>query len=243
MNVPLRSRWKPFAGSDDWQEVEFRHDLNPQATAILLCDVWDIHWCAGANRRGLPIAERLETLVTALRQRGMFVIHAPSDCMQFYQDTPQRARMIAASPVEPPAPREIFEPPLPVDASDGGCDDEPQCRQWSPWTRQHPAITVAPEDGVSDNGREVYNALRERNINHLLIAGVHTNMCVLGRSFAIRQMTRWGVRCTLVRDLTDTMYNPRMAPFVPHEQGTELVIQHIERYWCPTVRSEDLLLS
>jgi hypothetical protein len=66
-------------------------------------------------------------------------------------------------------------------------------------------------------------------------------MCVLARSFAIRQMTRWGVRCTLVRDLTDTMYNPRMAPFVPHEQGTELVIQHIERYWCPTVLSQDLL--
>ena len=71
--------------------------------------------------------------------------------------------------------------------------------------------------------------------------GVHTNMCVLGRSFAIRQMTRWGVNCILVRDLTDTMYNPRMKPYVPHEKGTELVISHIERYWCPSILSRDLL--
>jgi nicotinamidase-related amidase len=241
MKVPLRSRWEPFPGSGEWREVEFRHDLIPAQTALVLCDVWDQHWCASAMRRGEPIAHQIEELASGLRQQGVFIIHAPSDCMQFYQGTPQRERMQSAPPVELPTPREIVEPPLPVDASDGGCDDEPPCPQHWPWTRQHSAITVAPEDGVSDNGQEVYNALQERGINLLLIAGVHTNMCVLARSFAIRQMTRWGVRCTLVRDLTDTMYNPRMAPFVPHEQGTELVIQHIERYWCPTVLSRDLL--
>lgn len=241
MIVPLRSRWRPFAGSEDWQEVVFPHELIFETTAILLCDVWDRHWCAGAMRRGEPIAEQIETLVTALRKEGVFVIHAPSDCMQFYQQTPQRERMLAAPRVEPPTPREIYEPPLPVDASDGGCDDEPTCPQSWAWSRQHPAITLAPEDGVSDNGQEVYNVLQERGIRHLLIAGVHTNMCVLARSFAIRQMSRWGVQCILVRDLTDTMYNPRMKPFVSHEEGTELVVQHIERYWCPTVHSHDLL--
>ncbi|MBT5709898.1 isochorismatase, partial [Candidatus Poribacteria bacterium] len=67
------------------------------------------------------------------------------------------------------------------------------------------------------------------------------NMCVLGRSFGIRQMTRWGIRVALVRDLTDAMYNPAMAPHVSHDEGTELVVQHIEKYWCPTVLSSDLL--
>jgi hypothetical protein len=45
----------------------------------------------------------------------------------------------------------------------------------------------------------------------------------------------------LVRDLTDAMYNPACRPFVPHEAGTELVIEHIEKYWCPSVLSADLL--
>jgi hypothetical protein len=80
-------------------------------------------------------------------------------------------------------------------------------------------------------------------MKNLLIMGVHTNMCVLGRTFAIRQMTRWDVRCVLVRDLTDTMYNPRMRPFVSHDEGTELVIQHVEKYLCPTLTSQDLLTA
>ena len=73
--------------------------------------------------------------------------------------------------------------------------------------------------------------------------GVHTNMCVLNRSFAIKQMTDWGVPCVLVRDLTDAMYNPADEPHVSHEQGTELVIEHIEKYWAPTVSSQELLTA
>jgi type 1 glutamine amidotransferase len=37
------------------------------------------------------------------------------------------------------------------------------------------------------------------------------------------------------------MYNPRCRPFVPHVRGTELIIEHIEKYVCPTITSVDLL--
>lgn len=50
-----------------------------------------------------------------------------------------------------------------------------------------------------------------------------------------------GMRCILVRDLTDAMYSPDHAPHVTHEAGTQLVIQYIERYWRPTTISADLL--
>jgi hypothetical protein len=82
--------------------------------------------------------------------------------------------------------------------------------------------------------------LQQRGIAHLLIAGVHTNMCILNRSFGIKQMVRWGVDVALVRDLTDAMYNPAWSPYVSHEQGTQLVIEYIEKYWCPTLLSQDL---
>ncbi|MBE0697009.1 MAG: hypothetical protein IH586_08800 [Anaerolineaceae bacterium] len=41
----------------------------------------------------------------------------------------------------------------------------------------------------------------------------------------------------LVRDLTDAMYNPAQAPYVSHDEGTRLVIEYIEKFWCPTVLS------
>jgi len=52
---------------------------------------------------------------------------------------------------------------------------------------------------------------------------------------------KWGVNCILVRDLTDAMYNPRRPPYVSHEKGTELVVEYIEKYWCPSILSDDLL--
>jgi hypothetical protein len=134
---------------------------------------------------------------------------------------------------------EIASPPLPIDDASGGCDTHD--KQYKAWTRQHPAIPIGPADYISDNGPEIYSALQHDGISHLLVMGVHTNMCILNRTFAIKQMTRWGQRCALVRDLTDAMYDPADRPFVAHADGTELVIEHIEKYWCPTLLSADLL--
>jgi hypothetical protein len=36
------------------------------------------------------------------------------------------------------------------------------------------------------------------------------------------------------------MYNPKSAPFVSHDKGTELVIEFIELNWCPTTLSTDI---
>ncbi len=65
-------------------------------------------------------------------------------------------------------------------------------------------------------------------------------MCILGRSFAIKQMVKWGVDIALIRDLTDAMHDPAQSPYVDHDEGTRLVIEFIEKHWCSTLTSEDL---
>jgi hypothetical protein len=45
----------------------------------------------------------------------------------------------------------------------------------------------------------------------------------------------------LIRDVTDALYNPAKPPYVSHEEGTRLVVEYIEKFWCPTVLSEELL--
>ncbi|HQL95121.1 MAG TPA: isochorismatase family protein [Candidatus Hydrogenedentes bacterium] len=208
-------------------------------TAVIVCDMWDKHWCDFASERVGEMAPRMDEFLRRLRAAGVQIIHCPSETLGFYQDTPQCRRMRAAPAADLPAPRDIQDPPLPIDDSDGGCPGEEDF--YPAWTRQHAALTIAPEDGISDNGREVYNYLRQEGIRNLLYVGVHTNMCVLNRTFGIRQMTRWGFDCALVRDLTDTMYNPAMPPKVPHDEGTELVVRHIEAYWCPSVTSGEIV--
>jgi nicotinamidase-related amidase len=241
MRLPLRTRVELFKGSDIWSEVQIPHQISPEKTAALICDVWDNHWCKSAARRCNEIVQRMGPVVDNLRAQGVQIIHAPSECMEFYKDLPQRKRMQSLSLVPMPSPLPISDPPLPIDDSDSGCDDEPACKVYQAWKRQHPSLSIADGDVISDNGKEVYSFLQQSGIRTLVIMGVHTNMCILNRSFAIRQMTKWGVPCILVRDLTDTMYNPRRHPFVPHEEGTARVIEHIEKYWCPTVLSYELL--
>ena len=110
--------------------------------------------------------------------------------MDFYKDSPQRKRILAVGKIDPPAPLGLPDPPLPIDDSDGGCDTPDKF--YKAWTRENAALRIAPADVISDNGAEIYSFLRERGIHNLLVMGVHTNMCVLNRTFAIKQMTNWG---------------------------------------------------
>jgi len=231
----------PVSGAEGrWKETISSVELPVAETAILICDMWDKHWCRGASERVDALAARINPVVQAARDRGIQIINAPSETLFSYVDLPQ-VRRVAAAPAAPRPPlKEIQEPPLPIDDSDGGCDTEGD-EVYLAWTRQHPLLDIGDADAISDSGEEIYNFLVQRGIRNILYMGVHVNMCVLGRSFGIRNMTRLGIRCFLVRDLTDAMYDPKDPPHVSHDEGTQLVIQHIEKYWCPSLTSEDLM--
>src|ERR1019366_5688267 len=126
----------------------------------------------------------------------------------FYKDHPARRRATAFPKIDPPENSEHPDPPLPVDASDGGSDTNEIFDRATfviPWTRQHPAIDIDPErDAISADGHECFSLFAARSIRQVLILGVHTNMCILHRSFAIKQLVKWGLDVALVRDLTDS---------------------------------------
>jgi nicotinamidase-related amidase len=222
-------------------------------TAIIICDMWDTHTCAGAARRVGELAPKLNDFVKAARADGVLIVHAPSDVIKFYEGTPQRQRAKDAPLAKASIPFKwnrldpAREGPLPIDDSDW-CDCEKKCpikeieatKKW-PWTRQIATIEISPEDVISADGQEIYNVFKQRGITNVMLTGVHTNMCVLGRSFGIRQMVMLGMNTVLVRDLTDGLYDPRKPPHVSHDAGVGLLVGHIEKYWCPSITSADVL--
>jgi len=228
-----------FHGSGEWREVRIDYPFEPAKSALIVCDMWDKHWCSGANVRVAALVKKLEPVLEAARRKGMIIVHAPSDTMAFYANTPQRRHILSLPSFAPPKEIEITSPPLPIDDSDGGCDTAGD-KEHRAWTSENPGLKIAPEDYISDNGQEIYNLLRSRGVKTVFYTGVHVNMCILNRTFAIKQMTRWGLRCILLRDLTDAMYGPQDAPHVSHQEGTELVVEYIEKYWSPTALSEEL---
>jgi nicotinamidase-related amidase len=252
LNLTLRSRSKDAPQKAVEKDVKW----DASRTALIICDMWDDHWCRSASRRVGEMAGPLNDVVKKARKKGILIIHAPSSVVDFYKDTPQRQYAlqvpIAKAPVKLSTkkrwgtnwcwPDPAFEGVLPIDDSDMGCScAEPKCEIREAWTRQIRTIEIADGDAITDNGQETYNLLAAKKIDNVILCGVHLNMCVLGRPFGIRQMVKVGKNVALMRDMTDTMYNPQRPPGVDHFTGTDLVVKHVEHYWCPTFTSDDLV--
>lgn len=253
LSINLRSR-VPATDKGAFVVTDKKVSWDPKKTALIICDMWDDHWCKSASRRVTELAGPMNEVVRTARARGVFVMHAPSSVTAFYKDAPQRLRArnapFAATPVPlataqrwgtawcwPDGKREGV---LPIDDSDMGCSCAVKCTVREAWTRQNAALAIAGADAIMDNGQETWNLLAQRGIDNVILCGVHLNMCVLGRPFGIRQMAKLGKSVALMRDMTDTMYNPERPPGVNHFAGTDLVIEHVEKYWCPSFTSSDI---
>lgn len=231
------------AGHTIWRTIENPVSLVPSRVCMLLCDLWDDHWCRGAVDRLIPLIPQFNRVIQAARKQDIWIIHSPSEISEYYAGTPARERMRSLPPVELPPLKERDDLPLPVDDSDDGCDTGE--RTWrQAWSRQHPGIEIDMDcDGISEDESEIYSFIHQKEIEFILFMGIHANMCVLNRPFGIKRWVRRGFPIAFVRDLTDAMYNPAMRPYVSHEEGTRLVVDYIEKFWCPTISSDQILQS
>jgi len=264
IRLTLRDQVETSKDSGRFHRLTREELWKPSETAVIVCDVWDYHHCLNAVRRIEQFGPRLNDVLIDARHRGMTIIHSPSDCMPAYVDHPARQRAIG-TPKAKQLPSEIESwcsripdeerAVYPIDQSDGGEDDDPaEHAKWAaklkslgrnpnlPWKRQSDLIEIDPEaDYISDRGDEVWSILKQKGIRNVILTGVHTNMCVLGRPFGLRNLVRNGLNVVLMRDMTDTMYNPKRWPYVSHFTGTDLVISHVERFVCPTITSDQFL--
>jgi nicotinamidase-related amidase len=264
LSLTLRSQVETSEGSGRYHTQLRGETWAPAETAVIVCDVWDLHHCLNAVRRAEEFAPTLDKLLAKVRAQGVTIIHAPSGCMAAYAEHPARLRA-ANTPLADNLPTDItkwcYQIPAeergvyPIDQSDGGEDDDPEEHAaWAkkladmgrdprrPWKQQSDLITIDDErDYISDRGDEVWSILAKQGIQNVILTGVHTNMCVLGRPFGLRQMAQNGKNVVLMRDMTDTMYNPERWPYVSHFTGTDLIVAHIEKYVCPTITSDQFL--
>ena len=245
--------------------VEQTTEWDPKRTAVIVCDMWDLHHCLNATRRVGELAPRMDQLLKArTAEQDASLIRTLSSCMDAYKDHParERARAVPRSKNLPEGigdwcrqiPAEEKDS-YPVDQTNGGEDDDPaEHARWAaklgslgrnpraPWKSQTDAITIDEKaDYISDDGKEIWSVLEDHQVDNVILMGVHLNMCVLGRPFGLRQLAKNGKNVVLMRDLTDTMYDPRKAPYVSHFTGTDRTVEHVERHVAPSITSDQLV--
>jgi nicotinamidase-related amidase len=228
--------------------IEFRSEWFPAKTAIIVIDMWDDHHCKSAAARVTEMAPAMNETLKAARKLGVLIVHSPSDCADFYKDHPARKRALAAPMVKAPTKFQwiYFDPDreagLAAKLEEGGCacdTPEPCSPSVRKWTKETPLLEIdADKDVVSADGQEVFNVLKERGIDTVALMGVHTNRCVLGRPFGIRQLVRLKEKgqfktVVLCRDLTDSYHRDPGK----HFEGVREIVAHVERHWCPTIES------
>lgn len=246
LKISMQKRLPSDLEKGSWYIANEIQEWKSAETAIIICDMWNQHWCKGAAARVAEMAPFMNDVISIARNRGVLIVHAPSACMAFYKDHP--ARKLGQKYKLKKAKGLISENKLnsekdavwPLDQSDGGCDCTPECHQGNPWTRQIEELKIADNDAISDSGVELAGLFDHKGIKNVILMGVHTNMCVIGRSFGLRNMVRLGMNVILMRDMTDTMYDSKQWPTVNHFTGNSLVVEYIEKYVCPTIVSTDI---
>lgn len=243
--VKLRTRVKADKAAKGFHVVEKEAVWKPKETAILIVDMWNDHHCKSAAKRVVELAPAMNRVVRKARERGVLIIHAPSSCSGFYEGTPARKRVLDLKTVKAPTTFQwnYFNPdhegPLAAKLEEAGCSCEtakPCGPNYRAWKRQIAAIEITDADAVTDNGQEIYNLLEKRGIHNVIVMGVHTNRCVLGRPFGIRQMVYVGKNVVLCRDLTDSYHRDPGK----HFEGLKKIVAHVEKHWCPTITSTSI---
>ena len=263
IDLQVRSRQETGKGSGRYHLLERRERWTTNRSAIIVCDMRDFHHSLNATLRVGEMVPRMNKILKHARELGFTIIHAPSSCIDTYKNHPARKRVLA-TPRSKTLPKEIDSwchhipeednGEYPIDQSDGGDDDDPiEHRKWveelkamgrnpgGPWKSQTEKLDIHDIDYISDIGSEIWSVLENQKINNVVLLGVHTNMCVLGRPFGLRQMVRNGKNIVLMRDMTDTMYNPARPPYVSHFTGNDLIVEYIEKFVCSTITSDSFL--
>jgi len=90
ITVSLQKRIPSDFEKEGWMMSDTLQHWETGETAIIICDMWNEHWCKGATARVAEMAPFMNNVVSIARERGILIVHAPSDVVKYYKDYPAR---------------------------------------------------------------------------------------------------------------------------------------------------------
>ena len=186
--VELQLQTRDLETSEPRYAVE---KVDPSHVGVVAVDVWNFHWCKTSAARAGSFVPRMNRALTAARSLGMQVFHCPTDAIEAYIGEPQLEATLAVQPVPLPDNAPVDCPSAP---DGGGCTcGRMRCMGNFGWDGLHPDLYVADGDLMPNDSATLYALCRQKGLTHLIYAGFHTQVCLLGKSIGVRNMDASGV--------------------------------------------------
>lgn len=212
---------------------EFNMPLPVSETALILVDLWNVHFIETWIERAKQVTvDCIVPVIDAARKVGMTIVHGPSPSVA--EQYPQLKRHKPPEPSTPPS-----WPPSEFRGRQGDYNIYRGPRNQPPGIGVHwdklasqlsmsPTIDVKDDDYVIATGPQLQDLLEEKRILHLIYAGFATNWCVMGRDYGIRSMSRYGYNMILLRDATTGVEFPDTYENL---FTTEITIREVEQQY------------
>ncbi|MFO1499992.1 MAG: NPCBM/NEW2 domain-containing protein [Verrucomicrobiota bacterium] len=213
--------------------------VDPRKVGVVVVDMWNWHWCKTSTMRVAALVPRMNRVLNAARKVGMQVFLCPTDVADNYVGTPM-VESLVATPLLPVPQARVIECPAAPDGGGCTCGAE-RCQSNYGWDGMHPDLQIGESDLMPNDQQMLYSLCRARGITHLIFMGVHTQVCLLGKSIGLRAMSQAGLNCVLARDLTDAHGKYDLSTQTTPDSFTETVVAHFEKHLAPTVNMVETL--
>jgi hypothetical protein len=210
------SREVPAEGFAGWQREEI--PLALEHTGVVVMHAWDCGqegeypgWWRAAEEipRSYEICRTvLPPLLAAVREAGLALFHVVGGG-DYYREMPGYHRAVELAGPPPPAPETVSWDPVREELNRFHADRVfPGAGNIGEvaagWRRLdfHEQTRPEGEEGVAQDGRQLFALCRQAGVNHLIYAGFCLNWCLLMSPGGMLEMSRRGVLCSAFRQAT-----------------------------------------
>ncbi|MCD2422475.1 isochorismatase family protein [Niabella pedocola] len=234
---PRYHRWYVDPGQD-WVETNTGYATLNWAiplsqVALVLVDVWQRHYIRDTEARiEAVINNNLLPLVSACRNSGLQVIHAPSPPVA--QRHPNWVNLVP----DTGASQKDSWPSAAFRNLSGAYQayrrpQEPRDAELKslPAHSFHPKMTPAGREAVVATGEELHRYCKQKGILFLLYAGFNTNACLITRDYGVLQMcNHYGYQVVIARDCTTGMESKDTHSSLSQTKGAILFFEMFGQY-------------
>lgn len=209
-----------------WKKAEL--DFSRKNTALVVMHAWE----AGERFEEYPgwwrcvpyipranaiLRDIFPPLLEAIRTAGFPLIHVVGGG-DYYKALPGYQRAVALSDPPPPALPRVASDPV-RDRLNAfrrehvfqGLHNEEDVRRGFDKLDFPPQARPVGDEGIAENGPQLFALCREQGINHLIYCGFAINWCLLLSPGGMAEMQQYGLMCSALRQATTAVENKESA--------------------------------